>query len=176
MPTSDINRMISKYISGRRRVDQAKNISNVFKKIKIPKKTVEEIYPNLKENQMVVIKEKPSFFKRMFRKKPCVEAKMIVSEPEENEKPGEEFSETNEELEKEEKKGFFSWIFKKKKEEPVEEVREEETVQRAEAAKDIKEISRMFLAMLESLSEKEFHKFKNSENYAKFKGIIKKYT
>lgn len=154
MADKEIGRMVSKYIAGRRRSETAKKIAKIFKKIKNPRKM--EAYPELKE-----------------AKKTGVEVKMVVNEPKEEQ---EEFSETEEEMGKEEKKGFFSWLFGRKNEEPAEEeIKAEETIAKGEASKDIKELSRMFLSMLDRLSEKDFGKFKDSESYAKFKEIVRKY-
>ncbi|MDO8740975.1 MAG: hypothetical protein Q7J54_05390 [Candidatus Woesearchaeota archaeon] len=153
MADKEITKMVSKYIAGRRRSETAKKIAKLFKKIKIPRKM--EAYPELKE-----------------AKKSGVEVKMMVNEPKEEQ---EEFSETAEEMGKEEKPGFFSRLFGRKKKEPAEEVKVEETIAKEEASKDIKELSRMFLSMLDKLSEKDFGKFKDSESYVKFKEIVKKY-
>ncbi|MBI2128778.1 hypothetical protein HYU07_00920 [Candidatus Woesearchaeota archaeon] len=154
MADKEIGRMVSKYIAGRRRSETAKKIAKVFKKIKIPRKM--EAYPELKE-----------------AKKSGVEVKMVVNEPKAEQ---EEFSDAEEEIRKEEKPGFFSRLFGRKKEEPAEEeIKTEETIAKGEASKDIKELSKMFLSILDKLSDKDFGKFKDSESYAKFKEIVKKY-
>ena len=146
-----------------------------------PEELAEE-YEELEKAEDDIRKEKKSFwnfFTDAFRTKMEEDEGM---EPEELKEEAEEFEDEYQGLEgmeeeiEERKEGIFNKIarfFSTEKNEPeiIEEVAEEFTLN-----EDIREAFKVLTKWLEKLPEKELNKFKESEDFEKYKAVLRKYN
>ena len=187
----DFNEDMGRYIAGIRNKERKPLDFFSFGMLKDKKKRAEPVPEQAKESEVLVEPEEPSFFQRMFKRKMISEEDIEESEelkPEEM-KELEHVEDEIEEVEKEEEelqeeregliKTFMKKLrfFEKKHKEPGEEEMVEE-IGDAISVKmddDVREVLKVMHKWLERLPPHEIKQFKLSEDFVKYKDILKKY-
>lgn len=194
MAKDEFNKEMDNYLSS---IEKSKKIKRIPKKPKKVEKPKEEIIePELiGEDKVQIIKENPgklkAFLMNIFEKKEKEiedvekdfeeEMEVIEKVEEEIKEEGEDLKEEEEILQKEKSNLIWRFLSRigalKSQEKRVEDELEEEIFREGSPIReDMKKLAKISFEQFKKLPKKEFIDLKNSQDFADFKGILKKYN